>query len=87
MRVSFPKHVVRREVQDETVLMNLETDNYYGLDAMATAMVERLERGESPEEIAAAVAEEFDATEEQIAGDVRRLLAELEREGLIACGP
>jgi hypothetical protein len=36
-RVAVPAHVLVRFLENESVLLNLETERYYGLDALAFA--------------------------------------------------
>jgi hypothetical protein len=82
-RVRIPEHVMRREVGDESVMLDLEKGTYFGLDPVGTRVWQMLAEGKAPAEIPGALAEEFDAPRERIEEDVIRLLGELLAQGLL----
>ena len=66
-----------RKVGEETILLNLNTGIYFGLDAVGSRFVELLETGG---EIAAAhrvMLQEFDVTAEVLETDLLRLAEEM----------
>lgn len=71
-------------VADETVVLQLKSGTYFGLDAMGTRIWALLGTGNSPAAICRQLDEEFDVPEDVIRRDVTRFLAELEQNGLIA---
>ena len=82
-RVSVPDHVVYREFAEETVILNLDSGMYHGLNQTAARMLEILRASES---VAAAVDEltrEFGQPEDVIRRDVLMLCRELRQRGLI----
>ncbi|MDQ3936083.1 MAG: PqqD family protein [Actinomycetota bacterium] len=82
-RVRVPEHVVYRDFGDETVILNLDSGMYHGLNRTAAAMVERL--GES-DTVGAAVdrlSADFEQPRERIERDVLDLCRELGERGLI----
>jgi len=72
-RVKLPQHVVYRSFPSETVVLNLNTGKYHGLNATAGAMLEALERAPRVCDAAAAVASDY----EQPHADVERDMCEL----------
>jgi hypothetical protein len=72
-KIKVPQHVVYRSFPSETVVLNLETGKYHGLNATAGQMLEALERSNCVREAAAAVA----STYEQEAAVVERDMCEL----------
>ncbi len=58
-RIKVPQHVVYRSFPSETVMLNLNTGRYHGLNATAGNMLEALERAFSVREAAVAVAAEY----------------------------
>jgi hypothetical protein len=81
--VRVPEHVLVRTVDRELVLLNLDNEEYYGLDETGAAVWAALD---SAPTIGAAVdqlLEQFDVEREVLAGDVERLLAELDARGLV----
>jgi Coenzyme PQQ synthesis protein D (PqqD) len=84
LRVSVPQHVVHRSFPSETVVLNLQTGKYHGLNPTAGRMLETLAKEGSVAAAAARVAAEYEqplATAEQDACELCRALLE---RGLIA---
>jgi hypothetical protein len=82
-RVRVPQHVVYRRLPTETVVFNLQTGKYHGLNATAGSMLEALERASSVHEAAAAVAEEYAQPQAVIERDMCELCDGLRTRGLI----
>lgn len=76
-------HVAWRRVEEESVLLNADTSEYYSLDPVATLIWERLGRGESLDRIANHVAEEYAVPGERAAKDAQAFISDLLKEGLI----
>ncbi len=83
-RYAIPEDVVRRVFPEETIILNLGTGQYYGLNATATEMVEKLVDGATPRAAAGAIAAGSGTPLEQVEADLGRLLAELAERRLIA---
>lgn len=81
--VVVPEHVVRRSFESETVLLNLETGQYHGLNATAGAMLDALERTADAQLAATELATELDVAPGQITADLAELCDALARRGLI----
>lgn len=79
--VHVPEHVVFRSFPQETVVLNLETGTYHGLNSSAGRMLEALQRHPVIAEAAATVAEEYEQDTAVVEADLRELC-----EGLIARG-
>jgi hypothetical protein len=82
-KITVPHHVVYRSFPSETVVLNLETGRYHGLNATAGAMLAALERGNSVEEAAAAVAAEYQQSCAIVEQDMCALCALLLQRGLV----
>lgn len=87
VRVSVPDHVVRRPFPTETVVLNLETGRYHGLNPVAGRMLEELETQGAIEAAALVVAEEFGQPVEQVTRDMAELCRDLSKRGLISMEP
>ena len=83
LRVRVPGQVLMRRVGEEMVMLNLERENYYGLDPVGARLMQIAESGATLEQISERLFEEFDAGREQVQGDVRRIAAELMAAGLL----
>ncbi len=84
--VHLPPHILERELGSEIVLLNLETELYFGLDEVGARIWHSLTTLDS---VAAAVEEltrVFDAEPETLEADVNRLVGELLERGLLAPG-
>jgi hypothetical protein len=81
--VAVPHHVVHRAFPTETVVLNLETGNYHGLNPVAGRMLEVLEQLGSVSESAERLAREFEQPLERIERDLSGLCADLVERGLI----
>ena len=82
-RVRVPQHVVFREFPAETVVLNLQTEQYHGLNPTAGVMLTELGRSGSVAEAAVAVARQFHRSEDEVRRDVLGLCAQLLDRGLI----
>jgi hypothetical protein len=78
-----PTDVVYRSFAHETVVLNLATGKYHGLNATAGAMLQELERGDTARVAATRLAERFDRPLEEIEDDLSGLCRDLLERGLI----
>lgn len=79
----IPDDVARRSFPGETVLLNLSTGQYHGLNETGGAMVEELERAGSVGEAARRLAERYAVPAPSLEGDLRQFCRDLERRGLL----
>jgi len=71
------------EIDGETVVMNVETGNYYGIDEVGSRIWELLKEPLSIKDLCASLTEEYEADLETIQGDLLPYLQELITENLI----
>lgn len=71
----------------ETVLLNLESERYYGLDRVGTRLWQLLRETDSVEATVQKMLTEFDVAETVLRGDVARWLSELLAAGLLLPPP
>ena len=81
--VTTPPQVVSRPLDDETVLLNLETETYFGLDEVGTRMLEVLRGSATLGEAVAQLKSEYDVDEPTLRADLKVLLERLVANGLI----
>ena len=81
--VAVPQHVVHRAFPTETVVLNLETGMYHGLNPVAGRMLEVLEQLGSVSEAATRLAREFEQPLDRIQQDLGTLCHHLRERGLI----
>jgi hypothetical protein len=81
--VRVPQHVVFRTFPSETVLLNLETGYYHGLNATASRMLELLQETGSARTTATKVADEYGQPVDRVMEDVTGLCSDLLDRGLL----
>lgn len=79
----IPDHVVSREVGEETVILSLESGNYFGLNAVGGVIWKGLAGAQSRAEIVEAVVARFDAPAETVEADLDALIGQLTERGLL----
>ncbi|MFN3629895.1 MAG: PqqD family protein [Casimicrobiaceae bacterium] len=77
---------LHQELSGETVLLNLKTEHYFGLDEVGTRIWQLIVAESTPEAIVLTLLEEYDVEAERVRADVERLVGELEAAGLLASG-
>lgn len=82
-KVKVPQSVVFRNFPTETVVLNLQTGKYHGLNPTAGRMLQALTEAASVREAAAAVAAEYNAPAETIEVDICDLCQSLLDRGLV----
>ena len=82
-RVRIPKEVVSRTVGDETVLLNLETQSYYGLDPVGGRVWTLLGETGNLRAVFESMASEYEVAEQDLERDILRLVLELHAKGLL----
>ncbi len=68
---------------DETVILNLESGTYYGLDPVGAPMWQLLGEGKSLGEVCEIMLEEYDVPRERLEEDLLKLAGELAKNRLI----
>jgi hypothetical protein len=82
-KVKVPQSVVFRSFPTETVVLNLQTGKYHGLNPSAGKMLQALTEADSVRAAAAVVAAEYDAPVETIELDICDLCQNLLDRGLV----
>jgi hypothetical protein len=82
-KIKVPQHVVYRSFPSETVVLNLQTGKYHGLNATAGHTLETLERAACVRDAAFALAERYEQPQEMVEKDVCDLCHALLERGLV----
>lgn len=83
MRVTIPDEVYAEQIEDETVLLELRTGRYFGLDPVASRLWQLLVDFGSTEAVAKAALEEYDVSFEQLRQDIDALVEQLVERKLL----
>ena len=83
MRVTVPAHIMVREVQGESVLLNLNSERYFGLDEVGTRMWAALVASASVQAAYEVLLGEYAVDAEQLRQHLQELIAKLVENGLV----
>lgn len=83
MRLRIADDVVFRDLAGESVLLNLTTGTYFGLDAVGTRLWHLLKEQGSAEAAIATLQREYDVDERRLRQDVESLISRLLAKGLL----
>ena len=83
-RVSIPAQVMARQVGEETVILDLGSGTYFGLDAVGARMWQGLSEGQTLAEICTALLAEYEVSPEELERDLLSLAEELRAKQLIS---
>jgi len=81
--IAVPQHVVYRGFPTETVVLNLQTGKYHGLNATAGRMLEELERAACVADAVDTLAQTYEQPPEIVEQDACQLCRSLLERGLI----
>lgn len=82
-RVVVPDDVLERGIGNESILLNLNNENYYGLDEVGRHFWETLEASASIQEAYDKLLSEFDVDESTLRADLTEFVGTLAEQGLI----
>ena len=85
-RWTIPDDVVFEVLDDQAVLLNLETGNYFGLNHTGTRIWKLIEEHGDIDAVRKYILEEFDVCQEALEGDLQVLLSELLERRLLVEG-
>ena len=81
--LSVPDHVLTRTAAGETVLLNLDNEQYYGLDGVGTSLWRLVESGTTFGQAVAALLDEYAVDQETLQADLKVVLEDLISNGLV----
>jgi hypothetical protein len=82
-RLRVPSGVLVQDLSGESVLLNLGTESYFGLDAVGTRMWSAVTRNATLQDAYAALLDTFDVEPDRLAHDLTTLVEELLQHGLL----
>jgi hypothetical protein len=82
-KVVLPTQVMARQVGEETVILDLASGTYFGLDPVGARIWKLMGEGKTLAEICETMLEEYEVEREQLETDVLRLTGELLERGLV----
>lgn len=82
-KVSIPAQVMARQVGEETVILDLASGTYFGLDPVGARIWQLLSEGRALAEVCEAMLAEYEVSRDEIERDLSDLLDALVDKGLI----
>ena len=86
-RVMVPTHVLVRFLDKESVLLNIETERYFGLDETGTRMWQLVTAAPKIEVAYQQLLDEYDVEAELLRANLTELLTRLVENGLLQVTP
>jgi len=83
-KISVSTEVVAREVGNETVLLDLSSGTYFGLDPVGARIWQLLDSGKTLAEVCDMMIEEYEVVREVLESDTLALAGELAAKGLVS---
>lgn len=81
-KVIFAESVFAQLVDDEMVLLDMESENYFGLDEVGTSIWNAMQENETLEEVFSVLLEQYDVGEEMLKNDLLNFVTKLVDNGL-----
>ena len=83
MRVTVSADVITRRLDEELILLDLDSENYFGLDEVGTRMWEVLSSAPSVQAAFDQLLSEYDVDAGRLHIDLEKLVSELLEHGLV----
>jgi hypothetical protein len=81
--IALSPDVISQEVSGETVLLDLESENYFGLDEVGTRIWQLIKETDNLNTIYNTLLDEYEVSGDRLQQDLNVLLTEIEGLGLI----
>ena len=82
-KITFSETVFAQEVDGEMVLLDMESENYFGLDEVGTAIWQAMQEKETLQEVLEVLLELYDVEAEVLERDLSDFVGKLLESGLI----
>ena len=83
MKFKLPRHVSLTAVDDDAVLLDLNSGAYFGLNHIGASLLDQLQQGISVELAIENIAKQYQISNDIVAQDIQELLSELIDQALI----
>ncbi len=82
-KITFSQSVFAQEVDGEMVLLDMESENYFGLDEVGTAIWQAMQENESLQEVFEVLMEQYEVEAEVLQNDLSEFVDKLLESGLV----
>lgn len=84
--ITISKEVLAQEIDGETVLLDLASESFFGLDPVSTRVWQLLNEGAGREQVVETLLAEYEVERPVLEKDIADLLHRLDEAGLISLG-
>ncbi|MDF1880469.1 PqqD family protein [Sulfurimonas sp. MAG313] len=81
--ISFLPHIMFQEFDHESILLNINTQEHFGLDPVSTLFIKNIINGLTPLDACKVILKDYDVDEEQLHKDINELIESLVLKNLI----
>ena len=81
--IKISSEVLTQEVGGETVILDLKSETYFGLDEVGTRIWQLLVEKEDIQTINSTMLNEYDVEEDQVEKEIQNLLTQLDKAGIV----
>jgi ornithine carbamoyltransferase len=82
-KVIFADTVFAQEVDGEMVLLDMNSENYFGLDAVGTDIWQAMQEKETLQEVLEVLLEQYEVEEDVLKKDLLTFVDKLQESGLV----
>ena len=82
-KVTFADTVFAQEVDGEMVLLDMESENYFGLDEVGTSIWLAMQDKETLKEVFEVLLEQYEVEADMLENDLSDFVGKLEESGLV----
>jgi ornithine carbamoyltransferase len=82
-KIIFPDTVFAQKVDDEMVLLDMNSENYFGLDGVGTAIWQAMQENETLKDVLEVLLEQYEVEKEVLKKDLFIFVERLKESGLI----
>ena len=82
-KVTFADTVFAQEVDGEMVLLDMESENYFGLDEVGTSIWQAMQENADLSEVFKSLLGQYDVGEEVLENDLKVFVEKLQESGLV----
>ncbi len=86
-KVTISKEVLSQEVDEESVLLDMKSESYFGLDEVGTRIWQLLKNGSDLQNVFEILLAEYEVGEDELKKDLQEYIAQLVDAGLISLHP
>ena len=81
--IKISSEVLTQEVGGETVILDLKSEGYFGLDEIGTRIWQLIQEQKNLQSVTETMLNEYDVEPDQLKTDIKNLLNELVKSGLV----